>query len=103
MPTMGRYPRLRERLHHAVLDAPADTDPALRRAAYRGDNLPEPLQAYVDKLRRHAYRVQDSDMERLRGAGYSEDQIFEVTIAAALGAGDSRRRAGMAALDEALR
>ncbi|KZS64745.1 hypothetical protein A4G28_12560 [Mycobacterium ostraviense] len=103
MSIMDRYPRLREKLRHAVLDAPADTDPAVRHAAYHGDDLPEPLQAYVDKLRRHAYRVQDSDIERMRRAGYSEDQIFEVTIAAALGAGDSRRCAGMSALNEALR
>ncbi|EUA06211.1 hypothetical protein I546_5685 [Mycobacterium kansasii 732] len=103
MSISGRYPRLQEKLRRAVLDAPADTDPTLRRVAYHGDDLPEPLQAYVDKLWRYAYRVQDSDIERMRGAGYSEDQIFEVTIAAALGAGDSRRRAGMSALNEALR
>ncbi|OOK76228.1 hypothetical protein BZL30_3601 [Mycobacterium kansasii] len=46
---------------------PADTDPALRRAAYHGDDLPEPLTAYMGKLRRHAYRVLDGDIERMRG------------------------------------
>ncbi|POY01567.1 hypothetical protein C3469_10320 [Mycobacterium kansasii] len=103
MSISGRYPRLREKLRRAVLEAPADTDPALRRAAYHGDDLPEPLTAYVGKLRRHAYRVLDGDIERMRGAGYSEEQIFEVTIAASLGAGDSRLHAGMSALNEALR
>ena len=99
----SRYPRLHKDLGHAVLDAPATADAALRRAAYRGDGLAEPLSAYVEKLRRHAYRVQDHDIECLLDAGYSEDQIFEVTIAAALGAGDARMRAGLAALNEALR
>ncbi len=65
--------------------------------------MPEPLTEYVDKLRRHAYHVQDHDIERARNAGYSEDQIFEVTVAAALGAGDARLRVGLSALNEALR
>lgn len=103
MSISDRYPRLREQLRRAVLEAPADTDPALRRAAYHGDDLPEPLAAYAGKLRRHAYRVLDSDVERMREAGYSEEQIFEVTIATSLGAGDSRLRAGVSALNEALR
>ena len=34
---------------------------------------------------------------------HGDDQIFELTIAAALGAGDARLRAGLAALNEALR
>jgi alkylhydroperoxidase family enzyme len=99
----GRYPQLRKKLRYAVLDAPAAADAALRRAAYCGEGLAEPLSGYVEKLRRHAYRVQDSDIERVHGAGYSEEQIFEVTVAAALGAGDARLRAGLSALNQALR
>src|SRR5262249_17510231 len=99
----SRYPSLQEKLRHAVLDASATADATLRRAAYRGAGLAEPLSGYVEKLRLHAYRVEDNDIERLRAAGYSEDQIFEVTIAAALGASDARLRVGLAALNEALR
>ena len=99
----GRYPQLRKKLRSAVLDAPATADAALRRAAYCGDGLAEPLSGYVEKLRRHASRVHDRDIERGHGAGYSEDQIFEVTIAAALGAGDARLRVGLSAVNEALR
>jgi len=99
----SQYSRLHKKLRHAVLDAPATADAALRRAAYRGEGLAEPLSGYVEKLRQHAYRVQDHDVDRMLDAGYSEDQIFEVTIAAALGAGDARLRAGLSALNEALR
>lgn len=98
-----RYLRLHTKLRNAVLDAPATTDAALRWAAYRGAGLPGPLSGYVEKLRRHAYRVQDEDIEQMHAAGYSDDQIFEVTVAAALGAGDDRLRAGLSALNEALR
>jgi alkylhydroperoxidase family enzyme len=98
----SRYPRLHTKLRYAVLDAPATADATLRRAAYCGEGLAEPLSGYVEKLRRHAYRVQDDDIEQLHDAGYSEDQILEVTVAAALGAGDTRLRVGLSALNEAL-
>ncbi len=103
MSIQSRYPRQHKKLRYAVLDAPATADATLRLAAYCGEGLAEPLSGYVEKLRRYAYRVQDSDIERVHGAGYSEDQIFEVTIAAALGAGDVRLRVGLSALNEALR
>ncbi|BBX75765.1 hypothetical protein H7H78_16955 [Mycobacterium shinjukuense] len=98
-----RHPQLRSALRHVVLDGPATADAGLRRAAYRADGLAEPLNGYLDKLRRHAYRVQDSDIEALHRAGHSDDQIFELTVAAALGAGDTRLRAGLTALNEVLR
>ncbi|WP_421843532.1 hypothetical protein [Mycobacterium sp.] len=98
MSIAGRYPRLEEKLREAVLDTPATTDVALRRAAYCGDDVPGPLGEYVHKLRQHAYRVQDDDIEHLRAAGYSDDHIFEVCIAAALGAGNDRLNAGLSAL-----
>lgn len=66
---------------------PGELAPGLRRAAAGGGPLPEPAQRYVDKVHRHAYRVVDADVEVLRDAGWSEEAIFELTIAAALGAG----------------
>jgi alkylhydroperoxidase family enzyme len=35
-------------------------------------------------VRRHAYRVVDTDVDALRAAGLSDEQIFELTIATAL-------------------
>ena len=85
-------------LRHAVLDAPATTDPALRAAAAAGDPLPEPWQSYAATVRDASYRITDTDMDRLTAAGYSEDQIFEVTVAAAVGAALRSFDAGMSAL-----
>jgi alkylhydroperoxidase family enzyme len=59
----------------------------VRRAAATGGPLPEPAQRYVDKVHRHAYRVVDGDVEALRDAGWSDEAIFELTVAAAVGAG----------------
>jgi AhpD family alkylhydroperoxidase len=75
-----------DRLRHAVLEAPASTDPALRTAAATGAALPEPWQSYAATVRDAAYRMDDADIDRLIAAGQSEDEIFEVTVAAAVGA-----------------
>ena len=80
-----------EALRVAVLDGPGATAPAVRRAAFSGDAVPDVAAAYVDKVRHHAYKVTDSDVEALRSAGWSDDEIFEVTVATALGAALSRR------------
>jgi hypothetical protein len=88
-----------EDLRRRVLDGPGDTTPQLRRAAFDGSGLPDDLTAYVMKVREHAYKVNDSDIGDLKRAGYSEDQIFELTVAAALGAGYRRFEAGRKALE----
>jgi AhpD family alkylhydroperoxidase len=87
-------------LRHAVLNAPATTGPALRVAAAAGDPLPEPWQSYATMVRDASYRITDTDMDRLTAAGYSEDQIFEVTVAAAVGAALRSFDAGRNALEQ---
>lgn len=86
-----------ENIRRSVLDARAVTDPRLRAAAARGDELPEPWQAYASTVRDASYRIADVDVERLVAAGCTEDEIFEVTVAAAVGAAmegfDAGRRA----------
>jgi alkylhydroperoxidase family enzyme len=69
-----------------------------RQAIVGGGEVPAGLRAYVDKVARHAYRVTDEDFAALRAAGYTDDQIFEATIAAALHAGLSRLRIGRRAI-----
>ena len=60
--------------------------------------LDDPLGSYVDKVALNAYKVTDGDIEALKQAGLSEDQIFELTVSAALGASFARLECGMAAL-----
>ena len=103
---MGRYDALTQRLVDAVLKTPGDTPAALRRAVMeRGkhpgkmsrDVAPQ-LAAYVDKVARHAYKVTDDDVAGLQRAGNSDDALFEITVAAALGAALERLERGMAAV-----
>ncbi len=72
----------------------------LRRAAFEntGGGLPAELATYVDKVARHAHQVTDEEVAALKQAGYSEDQLFEITVAAALGVAVRRLDAGLAGL-----
>jgi hypothetical protein len=102
-----RYEEVKQKLLNAVLNAPGDTKGTLRRAALQRAkqpdqpghaDLPASVGAYVDKVARHAYKVTDEDLAALQRAGHSDDALFEVTVAAALGAALHRLERGMAAV-----
>jgi alkylhydroperoxidase family enzyme len=61
---------------------------------------PEPsaLTSYLEKVRGRAYTVTDADVEALKVAGVSEDEIFEHTVAAAIAEGLRRLDAGLGAI-----
>ena len=94
------YATLRAQVCRTVFDRPAETSVELRRAAAKGAGLPNDLQALVDKIHRHAYKVTDDDVARLRAA-YGDDAMFEIIVSAALGASQRRLAAGLAALERA--
>ena len=100
---MARHTEAMERVAEAILETPGDADPELRRAveavaAGRGAELPDDLRPYVEKVAKNAYKVVDADIDGLREAGYSDDAIFELTLAAALGAAQVRLDAGLRAM-----
>ena len=70
----------------------------LRAASQPDRAAPPAMRHYLDTVRRHAYRVTDEDVEHLKAAGFSEDDIFEHTVAAAVAAGLERLDAGMSVL-----
>ena len=63
--------------------------------------IPENLRGWVEKVTKYAYKTLDSDIEQLKKAGYSEDEIFEITVAAAHGAARVRFERGLAVIIEA--
>ena len=69
----------------------------LREAAPETE-APDDFDRYLDKVRRHAYKVTDEDVQALKDAGHSEDAIFEQTVAVAIAAGLERLEAGLGAL-----
>ncbi len=51
------------------------------------------LDAYLAKVRDRAYAVTDADVQALRDAGMSEDEIFERTVEVAVLEGRRRQAA----------
>jgi hypothetical protein len=90
-------------LRHAVLDGPGSTPSRVRHAVAhaRVDEVSHELRGYVDTLREHAWRSTDEQVRDLLTVGWSEDQVFELTVAVALGAGQRRLDAGLAAITQA--
>ena len=82
----------------SVLNAPAATDPATRTAAATGGPLAEPWASYAATVRDASYRVTDNDIDLLTAAGHREDEIFEITVAAAVGAALRSLDAGLGGL-----
>lgn len=66
-------------------------------AAQPGRPAPPELEPYLDKVRRHAYRVTDREVEELKAA-HSEDELFEHTVSAAVDSGLLRLRAALRTL-----
>lgn len=90
----------------SLLGAPGETDTSLRRAVFDrvrigAGEVPEDLRALVEKIADRPWSVNDEDLTQLREAGYSEDQIYELVLAAAAGAGVHRFEAGLRAIEGA--
>lgn len=73
-------------IRDALLSADGATSPEVREAAIGPNRLPaSPWASYVTTVRDAPYRVTDSMVDELSEAGCTDDQIVEVTIAAAFG------------------
>ena len=100
---MDRHAGKMRSVVESVLEGPGELDPAIRKAiAGEGDRekIPPALLPYLDKVAHSAWTMTDEDVQALRRSGLTEDQIYEATVAAALGAGLERLRAGLAVLGE---
>jgi alkylhydroperoxidase family enzyme len=94
----------------AVREAEGASRPALRRwaesraagdaAGDRPPDAPEALVRYADLVATSAYRTTDAHIDDLRANGLSDDEIFELTAAIAVGSGRRRLERALAALEE---
>lgn len=91
----------REAVVERVLGGPGSATTEQRRAAFENHGVAEPARALVDKVANHAWKVTDEDVAAAKAAGLSDDEIFELVVAAALGQSTRQLDAGLAALDAA--
>lgn len=75
--------------------------PDHRARAFRNADVPPPLQALIDKVATRSAQVTDADFAAAKASGFSEDQLFELVISAAVGESARLYDAGLAALAEA--
>jgi hypothetical protein len=91
-PAAVSSPALREAVAaHAAALSLEQPDPA---------PIPAAIEPYVRKVTCHAYKVLDREVDALRAAGYGVDEVFEITVSAAVGAAFARMEAALAALEE---
>jgi len=59
----------------------------------------DPMESYLAKVRDRAYAVTDEDVQVVKDAGWSEDDIFERTVAVAVEEGRRRIAAAERAIE----
>ena len=99
--SMSNITQARRALITRILEGDGKASRAQRRAAFDNAGLAEPLNALIDKVTKHAYRVTDDDIGAARASGLSEDQIFEILVCAAIGQASRQHDTALAALEAA--
>jgi hypothetical protein len=99
-------PLLVEKVIASLLESAGATELSLRRAVFErvrtgNGGMPQDLTVLVGKIAERPWTVTDSDILQARDAGYSEDQIYELVLAAAAGGGVRRLDAGLRAMAKA--
>jgi len=67
----------------------------VRRVASGAASQPPAMQPYLETVRTGAFAVTDEDVDALKRAGVTEDEIFEATVAVAIGEGLRRLDAAL--------
>jgi len=84
-----------------VLNGEGRASAELRARAFSNADIPGPLRALIGKVATRPAQVTDADFAAAKESGFSEDQLFELVISAAVGQSARLYEAGLAALAEA--
>jgi hypothetical protein len=90
-------------LVNRILQGPGQAPADQRARAFDGAKLPEPLRPLLDKVATRSAEVTDADFDCATKAGFTDDQLFELVICAAVGQSTRQYQTGLAALAEATR
>jgi alkylhydroperoxidase family enzyme len=85
----------------SVLNGEGRASTEQRASAFRNADVPPPLRALIGKVVTSPAQVTDADFAAAKASGFSEDQIFELVVSAAVGQSARLYDAGLAALAEA--
>ena len=93
--------RLRAAVIRRVVEGDARTPPEARRAAFDNRAVDPRARALVAMVAQHAWKVTDADVAAAKASGLSDDEIFELAVAASLGQATRQMQSALAALDAA--
>jgi hypothetical protein len=85
-------------LEARIENGPGVTSPERRAAASQGRQNDPRIDGYLEQVRENAAGITDEQVKSLIAGGFSDDELFELTIAAALGAARKRLDRGLACL-----
>jgi hypothetical protein len=88
-------------LQDRILNGEGRSSPEQRARAFGNTELSQPLAGLLGKVATRPAQVTDADFAAARAAGFSEDELFELVICAAVGQSAKRYDAGLAALADA--
>jgi hypothetical protein len=88
-------------LKDRILNGDGTAPRELRASAFGNAGLPPPLAALLGKVATSPTEVTEADFAAAKAAGFSEDQLFELVVCAAVGQSTRLYEAGLAALAEA--
>ena len=89
-------------LQDRILDGEGRASPEQRACAFSNTGLSPPLDGLVGKVALRPTQVTDADFAAARAAGFSEEELFELVICAAVGQSTRLYDAGLAALADAV-
>ena len=84
-----------------VLNGEGEASAELRAGAFGNVGVPPPLDALISKVVTSPAEITDADFAAAKASGFSEDQLFELVVCAAVGVSARQYEAGLAALAEA--
>lgn len=89
-------------LRDRILNGEGRASPEQRARAFSNVGLSQPLDVLLGKVATRPTQVTDADFAAARAAGFSEDELFELVICAAVGQSARLYDAGLAALADAV-
>ena len=102
MPAEDKKRSIHDPLVNRILQGPGQAPADQRARAFDNANLPEPLRLLLDKVATRSAQVTDADFATAMEAGFTDDQLFELVICAAVGQSTRQYETGLAALAEAI-
>jgi len=101
MPDDSKKRAMYQALVDRVLNGEGSAAAEQRARAFSNEGLSPPLQSLIGKVAARPVQVAEADFAAARASGFSEDQLFELVICAAVGESARMYEAGLAALAEA--